>query len=38
VALQMKKLGFVRVHPLLGGLQGWLALDLPVESREVVDA
>jgi 3-mercaptopyruvate sulfurtransferase SseA len=38
VALQMKKLGFVRVHPLLGGLQAWLELDLPVESRDVVEA
>jgi 3-mercaptopyruvate sulfurtransferase SseA len=38
VALQMKKLGFVRVHLLMGGLQGWLDLDLPVESRDVVEA
>jgi rhodanese-related sulfurtransferase len=37
VALQMKKLGFERVHPLEGGLHGWLELNLPVEEREVVE-
>ncbi|HLJ85471.1 MAG TPA: hypothetical protein VKZ53_01530 [Candidatus Angelobacter sp.] len=31
----MKKLGFVRVHPLAGGLNSWLELKFPVEERVV---
>jgi hypothetical protein len=32
VALQLKRKGF-DVAPLAGGLDRWLALDLPVEHR-----
>jgi len=37
VALQLKSLGITRVHPLKGGLAGWMALSFPVadlRSRE----
>jgi rhodanese-related sulfurtransferase len=33
----MKKLGFVKVRPLAGGLGAWMELNLPVEEREVVE-
>jgi rhodanese-related sulfurtransferase len=36
VALEMKKLGFTRVHPLAGGLEGWLKMGFPVEERKLV--
>jgi len=29
VALQLRKIGIVRVRPLLGGLEAWLALRPP---------
>lgn len=32
----MKKLGFERVHPLAGGLEAWMELNLPLEERAVV--
>ena len=31
MALQLKKVGIGKVHPLEGGFEAWLALDLPVE-------
>jgi rhodanese-related sulfurtransferase len=35
VALELKKLGFTRVQPLLGGLNGWIDLGYPVEERNL---
>jgi membrane protein DedA with SNARE-associated domain/rhodanese-related sulfurtransferase len=32
VALQLKRAGIYKVHPLAGGFEGWTALNLPVES------
>jgi len=32
VALQLRKNGIVRVRPLLGGIEAWLALHLPTVS------
>jgi rhodanese-related sulfurtransferase len=37
VALQLKRRGITRVHPLKGGLARWMALSFPVadfRSRE----
>ncbi|HKX04432.1 MAG TPA: hypothetical protein VJX71_18200 [Methylomirabilota bacterium] len=37
MALQLKRQGITRVHPLKGGLAGWMALSFPVadlRSRE----
>ena len=34
----MKKLGFVRVRPLAGGLGAWVEMNLPVDERVVVEA
>lgn len=31
MALQLKKAGVGKVHPLEGGFDAWLALDLPIE-------
>jgi rhodanese-related sulfurtransferase len=36
VALEMKRLGFTRVQPLLGGLNGWLERKYPVIERSLV--
>lgn len=37
VALQLKRAGIYKVHPLAGGFEGWAALNLPMESvREPV--
>lgn len=36
MALELKKLGFTKVQPLLGGLYGWIELGYPVEEREMV--
>jgi 3-mercaptopyruvate sulfurtransferase SseA len=33
VALQLKRHGITRVHPLEGGLARWMELKLPVEDR-----
>jgi rhodanese-related sulfurtransferase len=30
VALQLKRRGITRVHPLEGGVTGWMALGFPV--------
>ena len=32
VALQLKRAGIYKVRPLAGGFEGWMALNLPVES------
>lgn len=32
VALQLKRAGIYKVHPLAGGFEGWAALNLPMES------
>jgi len=37
VALQLKRQGITRVHPLEGGLLGWMALGFPVEDRRPSD-
>jgi len=34
VALQLKRKGITRVHPLEGGLAGWMALKFPVQALE----
>jgi hypothetical protein len=34
VALQLKRKGITRVHPMLGGLAGWMALDFPVQRLD----
>ena len=34
MAFQLAKRGF-DVLPLAGGLEGWIALDLPLEHRDV---
>jgi 3-mercaptopyruvate sulfurtransferase SseA len=31
VALQLKRAGIRKVHPLAGGFEAWRKLDLPVE-------
>jgi hypothetical protein len=36
VALEMQKLGFKHVQPLLGGLNGWLVRKYPVVERSLV--
>ena len=33
MALQLKRRGITRVHPLEGGLAGWMAQNFPVEAR-----
>jgi hypothetical protein len=33
VALQLRRRGITRVHPLEGGLAAWMALGFPVEDR-----
>jgi len=35
VALQMKKLGFVRVRPLEGSFKAWIEAEYPLEERVV---
>jgi len=35
VALQLKRKGITRVHPLQGGLAGWMALNFPVETLQL---
>ncbi|HYS15451.1 MAG TPA: hypothetical protein VET45_00880 [Candidatus Binatia bacterium] len=30
MALQLRRKGITRVHPLHGGLAGWMALNFPV--------
>jgi len=37
VALQLKRQGITRVHPLAGGLLGWMALGFPLEDRRPSD-
>jgi hypothetical protein len=32
VALRLRRRGITRVHPLQGGLAGWMALNFPVET------
>ena len=34
VALQLKRKGITCVHPLEGGLAGWMALKFPVQALE----
>jgi len=38
VALQLKRRGITRVHPLQGGLAQWMALGLPVDEFRSVEA
>jgi len=35
VALRLRRLGIVRVRPLLGGIDGWHAKGFPVEPLVV---
>jgi rhodanese-related sulfurtransferase len=35
VALQLRRKGITRVHPLHGGLAGWMALDYPVVELQL---
>jgi rhodanese-related sulfurtransferase len=35
VALQLKRKGITRVHPLQGGLAAWMALDFPVQKLDL---
>jgi len=35
VALQLKRKGITRVHPLDGGLAGWMALNYPVQALQL---
>jgi len=37
VALQLKRWGITRVHPLDGGLARWRALNFPVTERPAPD-
>ena len=37
MALQLKKAGVNKVHPLEGGFEEWLALGLPVEAVSEAD-
>ena len=32
MALQLRRKGITRVHPLQGGLAAWMALNFPVEA------
>jgi hypothetical protein len=32
VALRLERRGITRVHPLAGGLAGWVALSYPVDT------
>jgi rhodanese-related sulfurtransferase len=32
VALRLERRGITRVHPLAGGLAGWVALGFPVDT------
>jgi rhodanese-related sulfurtransferase len=34
VALQLRRKGITRVHPLHGGLAAWMGLGYPVEAVE----
>ncbi len=34
MALQLKRKGITRVHPLQGGLAAWMDLGFPVEALE----
>jgi rhodanese-related sulfurtransferase len=36
VALQLRRRGITRVHPLEGGLAAWMALDYPVQAMAPV--
>jgi rhodanese-related sulfurtransferase len=36
VALQLRRRGITRVHPLEGGLAAWMALQYPVQAVEPV--
>jgi len=38
VALQLKRQGITRVHPLEGGLLRWMALGFPLEDRRPSDS
>ena len=35
MALQLKRKGITRVHPLEGGLAAWMALNFPVQARQI---
>jgi hypothetical protein len=35
VALQLKRKGITRVHPLEGGIAAWMALNFPVHARQL---
>jgi rhodanese-related sulfurtransferase len=35
VALQLKRKGITRVHPLEAGLAGWMAMNFPVQTLEL---
>ncbi|HKA60778.1 MAG TPA: hypothetical protein VKH83_00070 [Methylomirabilota bacterium] len=36
MALQLRRRGITRVHPLEGGLAAWMALGYPVQAMEPV--
>jgi rhodanese-related sulfurtransferase len=38
VALQLKRAGFTKVRPLLGGFEAWKQLGLPVERTAPEEA
>ena len=38
MALSLKRKGVTRVHPLEGGLAGWMALGLPVVEHALPPA
>lgn len=35
MALQLKRKGITRVHPLEGGIAAWMALNFPVLPRQL---
>jgi 3-mercaptopyruvate sulfurtransferase SseA len=35
VALQLRRKGITRVHPLQGGLAAWMALQFPVQQLQL---
>ncbi len=38
MALSLRRKGVTRVHPLQGGLAGWMALNFPVVALELPPA
>jgi hypothetical protein len=38
VALRLRRKGIRRVHPLEGGIAGWMARDFPVQALQIPGA